>query len=314
MPGGPTYNVTASGGGSGEPVTFAIDSTSSAVCSLSGSSTVSFKALGTCTIDAHEAGNANYEAALEAKQSLTVAHTQTIHFTSTAPTNATVGGASYTVAATASSGLPVTFSSGAPAVCSVSGATVSFTGAGTCTIDAHQAGNAEYHAAPQVQQSFAVAAKPAPAEVLKGPPGPVLPTPNSGFSDLSVTVDPKTGAITFTESVANAGTFSLLATFQNGKFGVFSARASKCKAGFARFGGKCRPRRIMFANGTRPAAAPGDVTFTIKPSRSALSALKRALKRKRGVPVTVTLTFQSALGGSPSSRTNSLTVKLRKKK
>ncbi len=93
--------------------------------------------------------------------SYTVLRAQQITFTSTAPASATVGGVSYTVAATGgASGNPVTFSSGAPTVCSISGATVSFTGAGTCTIDADQAGNADYLSAPQVTQSFTVTPKP----------------------------------------------------------------------------------------------------------------------------------------------------------
>jgi len=83
---------------------------------------------------------------------------QTITFTSTAPAGATVGGPTYNVTATASSGLAVTFTIDAEArsVCSISGSTVSFTAVGTCVIDANQAGNANYNPAPQVQQSFAV--------------------------------------------------------------------------------------------------------------------------------------------------------------
>ena len=42
-------------------------------------------------------------------------------------------------------------------MCSISGSTLSLHGAGTCVIDANQAGNANYNAAPQVQQSFTVA-------------------------------------------------------------------------------------------------------------------------------------------------------------
>ena len=41
-------------------------------------------------------------------------------------------------------------------MCSIAGSTVSFS-TGTCVINANQAGNATYNAAPQVQQSFAVA-------------------------------------------------------------------------------------------------------------------------------------------------------------
>jgi len=83
---------------------------------------------------------------------------QTITFRSTAPAPATVGGPTYTVTATASSGLAVTFTidASATSVCSISGSTVSFIGVGTCVIDANQAGNANYNAAPQAQQSFAV--------------------------------------------------------------------------------------------------------------------------------------------------------------
>jgi hypothetical protein len=38
----------------------------------------------------------------------------------------------------------------------VSGTTVHFTAAGTCVVDANQAGNARYAAAPQVQQTVKV--------------------------------------------------------------------------------------------------------------------------------------------------------------
>ena len=84
---------------------------------------------------------------------------QIIAFTSRAPTNALVGGTVYTVAATGGgSGNPVTFSSAHSGVCTLSGATVKFVGVGTCTIDAHQAGNSNYSAATTATQSFAVAA------------------------------------------------------------------------------------------------------------------------------------------------------------
>jgi len=82
---------------------------------------------------------------------------QTINFTSPAPGAAKFGG-TYAVAATATSGLTVTFSidAGSASVCSLSGSQVSFIGVGNCAINANQAGNSAYNAAPQVQQSFAV--------------------------------------------------------------------------------------------------------------------------------------------------------------
>ena len=155
--GGPPYTVAAVAN-SGLPVSFSIDASASSVCAIAGTS-VSFQGSGTCVINANQAGNANWAAAPQAQQSFGVGlASQTISFTSTAPAAATVGGAAYTVAATATSGLTVSFSIAAASssVCSVAGGSVTFQGVGTCVVNANQAGNANYAAAPQVQQTFAV--------------------------------------------------------------------------------------------------------------------------------------------------------------
>jgi hypothetical protein len=68
---GDTYAVTASGGGSGNPVILSIDSSSGSACSISGS-TVTFNAAGSCVIDANQAGNSKYQAAPQAQQTVTV--------------------------------------------------------------------------------------------------------------------------------------------------------------------------------------------------------------------------------------------------
>ena len=83
---------------------------------------------------------------------------QTISFTSTAPSYAVAGVASYTPTASATSSLPVAFTidAAASSVCSISSGVVSFTAAGTCVIDANQPGNKIYNVASQVQQSFTV--------------------------------------------------------------------------------------------------------------------------------------------------------------
>jgi PKD repeat protein len=137
--------------------------------------------------------------------------------------------------------------------------------------------------------------------------------PNDEFSLLSATVNERTGTITFTESVSDPGTFSWLVTFQNGRFGVFAAKVAKCNAGYVRLSGRCRPARVVFAKGSKGAAAPGTVTFTIKPTASAWKALRNALKRRQGVPVVAALTFQSARGGSSVTHTQRLSVKLKRK-
>jgi uncharacterized repeat protein (TIGR01451 family) len=66
------------------------------------------------------------------------------------------GSASFSVSATATSGLPVSFASLTASVCTVSNATVTLVALGQCTIEATQAGNNSYAAADFVTQSFMV--------------------------------------------------------------------------------------------------------------------------------------------------------------
>ncbi len=147
---GTTYTVIATGGASGNAVTF---STMSA-CTVSGS-TVSFIGVGPCVIDADQAGNADYLMATQVQQTIAVGKaSQSISFTSTAPSNATVG-ATYTVTAKGgASGNAVTFH--ASSTCAVSGSEVRFIGVGECVIEADQAGNADFFAATEVQQTITV--------------------------------------------------------------------------------------------------------------------------------------------------------------
>jgi len=208
--GGATYNVAASGGASGNSVTFTIDASASSVCSITGS-TVSFIAAGSCVIDANQLGNGNYNAATQVQQSFAVGKAnQAITYTSTAPASAVVGGATYNVAATGgASGNSVTFTidASASSVCSISGSTVTFIGIGTCVIDANQLGNGNYTAAAQVQQSFAVGIGAAtqlvftvqPANVLSGNAlGTVTVTEEDSAGDVIVGDSSNTVAFTTT--------------------------------------------------------------------------------------------------------------------
>jgi hypothetical protein len=156
---GGTYVVSATGGTSGNPVTFSIDATSTAgACSITGP-TVSLTGTGTCVVDANQAASASYSAALEVHQSFSILLGQVITFTSSVPSSPTVGG-TYVVSATGgASGNPVTFhidAASTKGACTITGSKVSFTGTGTCVVDANQAGNANYSAAPEVHQSFAI--------------------------------------------------------------------------------------------------------------------------------------------------------------
>ena len=152
--GSPTLSAT--GGGSGNPVVFSVDSSSgTGVCTVSGS-TVSYLAAGTCVIDANQAGNAKYLAAAQAQLTITVI-AQKISFP--APATGSAPGSATLLATGGGSGKPVVFSvdsSSGTGVCTVSGSTVSYLAAGTCVIDANQAGNAKYLAAPQVPGTIPV--------------------------------------------------------------------------------------------------------------------------------------------------------------
>ena len=142
--------------------------------------------------------------------------------------------------------------------------------------------------------------------------------PDSNFSVRAARPNPRTGAITFTASVVDPGTFSWLLTFQNGRVGVFArpgvlaSDSASCRGGLIRLRGKCRPAKILFARGRVVVREPGTVTFTVRPSAAALTALGSAFSRRRGLPVAVTLAFQSSRGGRPVSHHRSLTVRLRK--
>jgi len=199
--------VTATGGGSGNPVTFSIDPASSSVCSISGS-IVTFNTPGTCVIDANQAGGARYQAAPQAQQIVKVGALigQAISFTSSPPSPAIAGGTYAVTARGGGSGNRVTFSisPASGSVCSISGSTVTFKNPGTCVIDANQAGGAGYQAAPQAQQTVKVTASVTQAiSFTSSPPSPAIAggtytvTARGGGSGSPVTfsIDPASGSV-----------------------------------------------------------------------------------------------------------------------
>jgi hypothetical protein len=219
--GGPTYTPTATSS-SGLAVAITLDLASTG-CSLSGG-VVSFTSAGTCLIDFSQAGNGAYAAAPERQQAVAVGQgSQSISFTSTAPADATVGGTSYSPTATASSGLTVGIMLDSSSTgCSLGFGVVSFTAIGTCVIDANQPGDADYRAAPQAQQSIAVAA--APTTVSPAPAAPAQPSQTSNPAPpalsllppvLSSSADltPVSGAVLI--RLPDAATFTPLSTAIN---------------------------------------------------------------------------------------------------
>jgi hypothetical protein len=159
-----SLSVLVAVSGSGAPtatgsVTLTSGSYTSQATTLSGGSAniavpAGSLATGNDTLTANYTGDSNYASATGTSSQVTVTLTpQTISFTQMP---AETVGTQVTLSVGASSGLAVTLTSATPSVCTVSGLIVTFNAAGTCTIDANQAGNTTYSAAPQVQQSFTV--------------------------------------------------------------------------------------------------------------------------------------------------------------
>ncbi len=196
--------LTATGGASGSPVTFTLDSTSTAGAATLSGSTLTITGVGTVVIDANQAGGVaggvTYAAAPQVQASIVVTQaTQTITFTNPAASESvTFGVAPIVLAATASSTLPVTFSidstsTAGAATLGADGVTLTIAAAGTVVIDANQAGNANYAAATQAQititvnplaPTFTITASPTTATVTSGTPAKITITvaPNATFT------------------------------------------------------------------------------------------------------------------------------------
>ncbi|HTW61299.1 MAG TPA: hypothetical protein VMD55_05775 [Terracidiphilus sp.] len=211
----PALAATAS---SGLPVSLATQT--AGVCSVSGA-TVTLLATGTCSIQATQAGNATWAAAVPVTQSFTVnGESQTITFNN--PGGQTVG-TPLTLVATASSALTVTFASQTSSVCTVSGTTATFATAGTCTIQATQAGNSQYAAATPVSQSFTVNASSG-----SDPTSGVLPSYNDAYANWKNAGLASIGGIP--ERTANCATVNPLGGGQDDFTNIQNA-INNCPAG-----------------------------------------------------------------------------------
>ena len=142
-------NATAS---SGLAVSYV--SSNPAVATVEGSS-VSIVAQGVTTIRASQDGNESFNPAPFVEQDLMVSKVdQAITFNSIPSQLLSAG--TYTLNATASSGLGINFVSEDPAVASISGNVASLIKGGTTKITAKQTGNSIYNAAPEASQILIV--------------------------------------------------------------------------------------------------------------------------------------------------------------
>jgi alpha-tubulin suppressor-like RCC1 family protein len=134
---------------------------------------------------------------------------QTITFNSIPPLDATVGGATYVPAATASSGLTVSL--GAGGACTIASGVVHFNSVGSCTVTADQAGDGDYNPAPQVTVVFAVA-QGASSAAISSSRNPSSPGQSVTFQALIASADTSvkpTGSVTFRDGAGTIDTETL---------------------------------------------------------------------------------------------------------
>jgi hypothetical protein len=119
--------------------------------------------------------------------------------------NRTFGDADFAVSATGgASGNPVTFA--ASGQCTVTGTTVHITGAGSCTVTASQAGNSNFNAAADVQQSFSIA-KASTATALSSSSNPSASGQGVTFTaTVSSSAGTPTGTVAFKDNGSTIST------------------------------------------------------------------------------------------------------------
>jgi RHS repeat-associated protein len=162
-----TLTLSATGGGSGNPVTFA--STTPSVCTTGGTNgaTVTILSAGNCAVTVDQAGtttgNPTYNAAPQVTQSITVnkAAQAITGFNPASPLSyQSSPNNTFTLTATGGgSSSPVIFASTSPVVCTTggtNGATVTILAIGTCTLTANQASDTNYTAASEVLASVTI--------------------------------------------------------------------------------------------------------------------------------------------------------------
>ena len=149
-----TAQLSTSGGSGTGAVSYAVTA-GGTFCSVTGTQLTGL-ALGTCTVTATKAADANHNAATDTITVNVIPTRQTITFDPLADVEFQVGGVTVPLTASASSGLAVTLTSTTPAVCTVAGTTASVLAPGTCSITASQAGSAAFSPAPDVTRSFTV--------------------------------------------------------------------------------------------------------------------------------------------------------------
>jgi hypothetical protein len=139
---------------------------------------------------------------------------------------------------------------------------------------------------------------------------PPPPTPNSSYKVQSIHAN-SDGTITIVFVPTQSGAATLEVTVPTGTIARKEAiaarrhRGKKCRRGQIKIKGKCRPKTTVSGKVSATGVGGVPLTLTVKPS----GKVTRALKKGRTVHLTATLTYKSALGGTPTVQTFHFTVK-----
>jgi hypothetical protein len=224
--------------------------------------------------------------------SATVLEPQTITFTTSPPASAAYN-TSFTVAATASSGLAVTFSSSGP--CSNSGATYTITnGSGTCSVIANQAGNSTWAAAPQVTKNATATLA---AQTISFSTTP----PSSATYKSSFTVVASGGASGNAVLFTNSG-----ACTNSGATYTISAATGTCSVIANQAGNSDYSAAPQVTKSVTATVAAQTVTFTTNPPASAAykSSFAVAASASSGLAVAFTSSGACSNSGATYTMTN----------
>jgi hypothetical protein len=137
---------------------------------------------------------------------------------------------------------------------------------------------------------------------------PLPPTPNSTYTVQSVKANPD-GTVTITFVPTQSGTATLTVTVPTGTIArrqaIAARHAKKCRKGQVKIKRKCRAPITVTGSVSTPGTAGVPLSLSVKPS----GKVKAALKKGKTVHLTATLTYKSALGGTPTVQTYNVTVK-----
>ncbi len=304
--GGATYTPTAIST-SGLTVAITVDASSSSICTISGG-VVSFIAAGTCTLDANQAGNSNYNAATQVQQAVTVVTptpTTTVVYSSSNPSAAS---SSVTLSANVSSdnGTPnsgtVGFTSNGSSIsgCTeesltsgIATCTTSILSTGTDAIVATYTGGSTFAASTSASFSQSVVAT--VTATVPAAPQDVTAIPGNGQVVINWYPPANTGGAAITGYTVKYGT-TASATYTTAGCTTSSASGLSCTVSSGLTNGTPYTFTVVASNadGTGPTAFSSSVTpestLTASPANLALSGLGSGASR------TITITNNS---GSP---------------